>query len=260
MIQLPKKIKTISEEGDRAIFEISPLYPGYGVTVGNSLRRVLLSSLEGAAITSIKIKGANHEFSTIPGILEDVIEIIMNLKKIRLKIHSDEPVLLSIKVKGEKKVTARDIEINSNVEIVNPDQPIATITDKKTEFEAELSADRGIGYVPVDQRQKEKLSVGMINIDAIYSPVTFVSFKVENIRVGQRTDYNKLVIEVETDGTMLPLETLKKASGILIDQFRVISGEEVEGVLEETGGKMNNIEAEEEEVTVKKSSKSKKDK
>lgn len=223
MFQLPTEPKVISKNGNQTIFEISPLYPGYGMTIGNTLRRVLISSLGGAAITSVKIKGIDHEFSAIPGVLEDVIEIILNLKKIRLKLFKDEPVILTLNVKSEKEITAGDISENADVEIVNKDQHIATITDKKTTFEMEITVEKGIGYVPADQRQKEKLSVGKIAIDGIFTPIKNVNFTVENIRVGQRTDYNKVVLDVETDGTITPEEALKQASQILIDHFAIVN-------------------------------------
>src|SRR3989344_5211792 len=171
MVQLPEQIKILKKEGGRATFEISPLMPGYGATIANPLRRVLLSSLEGVAVTSIKIKGVDHEFTTVPGVLEDVIQIILNVKRIRFKLFSDGPVKISLHVKGDKEVTAADIKTTSDVEVINPDQHIATLTDKKADFEVELDIERGIGYVPVEQRQKDKLAIGMIAIDAIFSPV-----------------------------------------------------------------------------------------
>jgi DNA-directed RNA polymerase subunit alpha len=227
MIQLPTEPKLISKEGNLGVFEISPLYPGYGMTIGNTLRRVLLSSLEGASITSVKIKGVDHEFSTISGVLEDVVDIILNLKKVRLKMFKDEPVTLTLNVKGEKEITAADIKATADVEVVNPSQHIASITDKKTEFDAEITVEKGTGYVPVEQRQKEKLSIGKIAIDGIFTPIKGVNFTVENIRVGQRTDYNKVLLEVETDGSMSPEIALKNACQILIDHFNIINGVEV---------------------------------
>lgn len=223
MIQTPEQVKVIAKEGSRATFEIGPLMPGYGATIANPLRRVLLSSLEGAAITSIKIKGVDHEFSSISGVLEDVIEIILNIKKIKFKLHTDGPVKLMIDVKGDKVVTAADIKANADVEVVNPEQHIATITDKKVEFSVELDVEKGVGYVPVEQRQKEKLAIGVIAIDAIFSPVRLVNFKIEEVRVGQRIDFNKITMEIETDGSIEPEAALKKASEILIDHFRVVN-------------------------------------
>ena len=227
MIQLPAEPKLITKTGHKAVFELGPLYPGYGITIGNSLRRVLISSLDGAAITSIRIKGVDHEFSSIEGVLEDVIEIILNLKKVRFKLFKDEPVTLMLNAKGEKKITAGDIDATADVEVVNKDQHIATITNKKTELEMEITVEKGLGYVPAEQRQKEKLSVGKIAIDGIFTPVKNVNFTIENIRVGHRTDYNKVLIDIETDGTVSPEEALKKASQILIDHFSIINKIEV---------------------------------
>lgn len=223
MIQLPVEPKSISKKENRSVFEISPLYPGYGMTIGNSLRRVLLSSLEGAAITSVKIKGVDHEFSAMTGIQEDVVDIILNLKKVRFKLFKDEPVTLTLDAKGERVVTASDIKVTADVELVNPDQHIITITDKKTEFELELTVEKGIGYVPVEQRQKEKLSIGKIAIDGIFTPIKAVNFTVENIRVGQRTDYNKILLDVETDGSISPEQALRNACQILIDHFNIVN-------------------------------------
>ena len=225
MIQLPEKLSVLSEEGNKMTFELSPLYPGYGVTVGNALRRVLLSSISGSAITSVKIKGVSHEFSSIEGVLENVIEIIMNVKKIRLKSYSDEPVTMELKVSGEKEAKAKDIKAPSGVEIINKDQLIATLTDKKAELEIELTVERGIGYVPIEQRQKEKISVGTIAIDALFSPVINANFTVENIRVGQRTDYNKLIFEIETDGIISPREAVSQGLDILAKHLEIIGRE-----------------------------------
>lgn len=222
-MQLPE-IKITQKEGSRATFEISPLMPGYGPTIGNSLRRVLLSSMEGAAVTSIKIKGVNHEFSNIPGVLEDVIQIILNVKKLRFRIFSQEPVRVTIEAKGEREVTGKEIKLTSDVELINPDQSIATITDKKTELSMELVIEKGVGYTPVEQRQKEKLPIGVIAVDAIFSPIRLVNSMVENVRVGQRIDYNKVIIDIETDGSVEPETVLKKSAEILIEQFTTIAG------------------------------------
>ena len=228
MLQIPEQIKVLSKEGSKATFEISPLMPGYGATIANPLRRGLLSSLEGAAITSVKIKGVDHEFSSIPGILEDVIEVILNIKKVRFKLHTDGPVKVTLNVKGERAVTAADIKLSSDVELINEDQHIATITDKKIELNMELEIEKGVGYVPVEQRQKEKLAIGVIAVDAIFSPVNLVNFSIENVRVGQRIDFNKITMEVETDGSIQPEEALKRASEILVDHFKLISEVKVE--------------------------------
>src|SRR3990167_8717907 len=237
MIQIPEQVKVLSKEGSKTTFEISPLMPGYGATIANPLRRVLLSSLEGSAITSVKIKGVDHEFSSMPGVLEDVIEIILNIKKIRCKLHGDGPVKLTLNVKGEREITAKDIQTTSDIEVINLDQHIATITDKKTEFSMEIDVEKGIGYVPVEQRQKEKLAIGVIAVDAVFSPVRLVNFKIEDVRVGQRIDFNKITMEVETDGSLEPEAALKKASEILIDQFRVVSEVVVPEVVEKKSAK-----------------------
>lgn len=206
-------------------FAIEPLYPGYGMTLGNSLRRVLLSSLPGAAITAVKIDGVAHEFSTIPGVREDVVEIILNLKLVRLRIHDEESVTLLLQKTGEGEIKAGDIKTPSNVEILNPELVLAHLTGAKTKLSLEIRAELGRGYVPVEKRESEKLEVGMIAIDALFTPVTKVRYTVENTRVGQMTDLDRLVIEVGTDGTIGPEEALKQASAILIDHFQVFSGE-----------------------------------
>lgn len=227
MIQLPDAVKVVSKEGSKAVFEIGPLAPGYGATVANPLRRVLLSSLEGAAITSIKITGVDHEFSAIEGVMEDVIQIILNLKKVRVRSFSNDPVTLKLLVKGEQAVTAEDIQTTADVELINPEQHIATLSDKKASLEMELTVEKGRGYVSVEQRQKEKLPIGVIAIDAIYSPVRMVNFTVDDVRVGQRIDFNKVVMEVETDGSIQPEHAVKEAAIILKDHFELVSQIEV---------------------------------
>ena len=227
MLQLPEQIKVVSREGNKGVFEISPLMPGFGATIANPLRRVLLSSLDGASITSVKIKGVDHEFSSMPGALEDVIEIIQNVKKIRFRLIGDGPVKLFLVVKGDKEVKAEDIKLTSDVELINGDQHIVTLTDKKAEFSMELDIEKGVGYVPVEHRQKEKLAIGVIAVDAIFSPIKLVNFKVENTRVGQKIDYNKITMEIETDGSIQPEEAMKKAAEILVDHFKLISGVEI---------------------------------
>lgn len=222
-ISLPKTPKIIEQKGNWARFEISECFPGYGLTLGNALRRVLLSSLEGAAITAVKIKGVQHEFSTITHVMEDVIEIILNLKQVRLKSFNPEPVKLSLKAKGEKKVVAGDIKATSDIEIINKDAHIATLTSKKGELEMELVIEQGLGYVPTEQKRGNKLPIGTIAIDAIFSPIKKVNYKVENMRVGDRTDYNKLVFEIETDGTISPQDAFGKATKILVDHFTTLS-------------------------------------
>jgi len=218
----PIKPKIIKETETEGVFEIENLYTGYGLTIGNALRRILLSSLRGAAITMVKIKGVHHEFSVIDGVLEDVIQIILNLKKIRVKVFSPGPHTLTLRKKGEGEIFAKDIEKNSNVEIVTPDVPIATLTDKKAELEMVLTVEEGIGYVPAELRQKEKLPIGTISLDALFTPIKKVNYEVENMRVGERTDYNRLRIYIETDGTILPRIALKQAAEILQEHFKII--------------------------------------
>ncbi len=226
MINLPLAPKVTKKEKNKAIFEVQGLYPGYGVTIGNSLRRVLLSSLEGVAVTEVKIKGASHEFSTIPGILEDVIIIILRLKNLRFKIHEGETQKVELSVKGENNVTGADFKLSPQVELANPELHIATITDKKTEFNLELTLEKGIGYEPKDQRKIKKgtsqSEIGLILMDAIFTPIKNVNFQVENMRVGDRTDFDKLSLEIETDGTITPEEAFHKASELLIKHFTII--------------------------------------
>ena len=224
-------------------FEILGCHPGYGTTLGNALRRVILSSLSGAAARSVKIKGVSHEFSTIDGVMEDVVQIILNLKQVRFKMHGDEEnevVTVSLKHKGEGVVTAASIKTSSNVEIVNPNQVIATVTDKKTELDMEIEVDRGLGYVPVESRERDdEREIGVIAIDAIYTPVKRVNYEVENMRVGKRTDYDKITLEIVTDGSVSPTEAFEKSVAILVGQFTSLAemGKENEApvaVLEES--------------------------
>lgn len=224
MILLPKQPKIIEKGENWAKFEIESLYPGYGTTIGNSLRRVLISSLPGAAITQVKIKGVQHEFSTIPGVLEDVITIAMNLRQLRFKIFTDEPQKATLKIKGEKKIKGSDFECPSQIELINKDQHIATLTDKKSDFEIEIQVEKGIGYEPAEERKSQKkIEIGVISIDAIYTPIERVSFKVENMRVGERTDFDRLYLEIRTDGTISPEDALVQSSNILVEHFSLFS-------------------------------------
>lgn len=221
------QIKKISEDAREGVFEIEGLYTGYGITLGNALRRALLSSLPGAAITMVKVKGVGHEFTTIPNVLEDMVEIGMNLKKIRFRVHSDEPQVLTLRVKGEQAVTAGDIEGNANVEIATPDAHIATLSAKAAELDMEITVERGLGYVPVEARKMDKLPIGVVALDAIFTPVIKVSFTVENMRVGERTDYNRVRLAITTDGTLTPSEALQKSGVILQEHFAKIGQIEV---------------------------------
>lgn len=223
MIPLPSKPKISKQDGNTAFFEIEGLYPGYGVTIGNAMRRVLLSSLEGAAITQVKIKGAPHEFSTLSGVFEDVIMIILNLKKINFKNYSDEPQTIILKTKGEKEVQAKDFKITAQLKLANPEAHIATLTKSSSELEIEAVVEKGIGYQPLEKREGGKLEVGVFPMDAIFTPVRKVNSTVENMRVGKRTDYDKVILEIETNGVITPEEAFKKSSDILISHFSLLA-------------------------------------
>lgn len=223
MISLPEKIKIIEKKDNLARFQIEALYPGYGVTIGNGLRRVLLSSLPGAAVTQVKIRGISHEFSTIPGVLEDVVSILLNLKQLRFKIYSDEPQRATLSIKGEKKVKGSDFKLPVQLDLINKDAFIATLTDKKAELEMEILVEKGFGYEPVEWRKKEKLEIGEIPLDAIFTPVRKVSFHIENVMVEERTDFDCLKIEIETDGTITPEQALFQASEILVKHFSLLT-------------------------------------
>lgn len=227
IITLPKPPKLIKKEGNLGIFEIDDIYPGYGVTLANALRRVMLSSLQGAAVTSAKIRNVAHEFSTLPHVKEDIVEIILNLKQLRFKLFGDEPVKVTISAKGERSVVASDIKPNSQIEVINKNASIATLTNKNAELNIELTVEKGLGYLTIEQQAKGKKETGVIAIDAIFSPVRKVGYEVENARVGQRTDYNKIIFEIETDGSIDPEDALSQSAEILIKQFeaiRLISG------------------------------------
>jgi DNA-directed RNA polymerase subunit alpha len=201
---------------------LEPLYPGYGVTIGNAMRRVLLSSMPGAAITAVKIKYADHEFSTIANVKEDLIQIILNLKLLRLKSFSAEPVRLFLKEKGEKNVTAASFKETDQVQIINKDLHIATLDNKNADFEMEIIVEQGLGYLPVEARENHKMEIGMIVVDAIFTPIKSVHFDVSNVRVGQLTNYDKLELFMETDGTLTGAEATDIAAHILVDHFTMM--------------------------------------
>ncbi len=227
MISLPNQPKIIEDKDNKAVFEVSACYPGYGITLGNSMRRVLLSSLPGAAITGIKIKGAEHEFSTLPHVMEDVVQIILNLKQVNFKLNVDfdpeKKFKAELKIKGEKEVTAKDIKTSSELEIVNPDQYLATLTDKKAELNMEIDVECDLGYSAVEERKKGKVEIGYIAVDAMFSPVKKVNYQVENMRVGERTDYDKITFSVETNGTIDPQYAFLKAAQILVKHYQVLT-------------------------------------
>ncbi|MDP9249325.1 MAG: DNA-directed RNA polymerase subunit alpha [bacterium] len=218
---MPSKPRVVLEEGNKGVFEIDGLYPGYGHTLGNSLRRIILSSLPGASITSIKIEGVTHEFQTMDGIKEDVIVVILNLKKLRFKMLSDEPQLVTLSVKGPKEVLAGDIKAGGQVEILNPEMHIAEVTGK-INLNIEMKIEKGLGFVPKDVFQKDKVDVGTIAVDAIFTPIRRVSYEVENMRVGDRTNHNRLRMVIETDGTLSPREALSNSIAIMINQLKAI--------------------------------------
>ena len=231
-ISLPQSPKLLRTEENAGEFIIDGCYPGYGTTLGNALRRVLLSSLGGAAITSFKVKGISHEFSTIDGIMEDAVQIMLNLKKVRFRIEGDEPVKVSLKCTKEGEVTAKEIKCSTGTEVISKDQVIATVTSKKAGIEMEMEVGKGIGYVPVEQREGEEREIGVIAIDAVYTPVRRVNYDVKNMRVGKRTDYERITLEIITDGSISPQEAFEKANKILVDQFSALfavsEGEEKE--------------------------------
>jgi len=232
-ILLPSNIKlTPGEDARKAVLSIEPCWHGYGTTLGNALRRVMLSSLPGAAVTAVKIKGASHEFQGVDGVQEDVLELTLNLKALRLRMYTDEPVRLTLSVKGERVVTAKDIQASSDVEIVNPELHIATLTDKKAELEMEIFVSRGRGYEPVEARVNQKNELGVIAIDSVFSPVREVGFRVENVRVGQITNFDKVILTIETDGTIEPAEAVNSSLSILLDHFNLLK-EQMAGMVEE---------------------------
>ncbi len=241
-ILLPSKPKVISEEGESGVFEIEGLYPGYGHTLGNSLRRIILSSLPGVAITSVKITGVSHEFSVLEGVKEDVITMLLNLKKIRMRFSTDEPQTLYLKVKGpstqteEKIVRASDLEVPGQVEILTPNEVIATIIGKNTVLDMEIKAEKGLGFMPKEMIEKSRVDIGTIALDGIFTPIRRASYEVENMRVGDRTDFNKLRMSIETDGTVSPSFALSSAIEIMINQLKAIVGfREDEPVVEGKG-------------------------
>jgi len=225
-IKLPQSPKIIKKADQPTIIQIDGCYPGYGVTLANSLRRVLLSSLPGVAITGFKIKGVNHEFSTIPYVAEDVIKLGLSLKKVCFSSQEnlfEKTAQATLKVKGEKEVKAGDIKTPAGIEVVNKDLRIATLTDKKAELEMEFFISGGHGYERAEEREKEKLPIGTIALDAIYSPVIRVSYKVEDMRIGERTDFNRIILEITTDGSIKPEDAFTRASDILAKHFDLLS-------------------------------------
>lgn len=223
-VTLPSKPRVVSEEEFQGVYEIDGLFPGYGHTLGNSLRRIILASLPGATITQVKIEGVPHEFATIAGVKEDVITILLNLKRVRFKLHGEGPIKVTLKQSSVGVVTAKDMVVPSQIEILSPDQPIAEITAKGTTLEMEITIERGLGYVPREIHQRDKVEIGTIALDAVFTPIRRANYEVENMRVGDRTDYNRLRMAIETDGTITPREALEQSIEIMIHQLKAIIG------------------------------------
>ncbi len=220
-IPLPKKIEFIKgDEPHQGLIVIEPCFPGYGITLGNSLRRVLLSSLPGAAVVGVKIKGVDHEFSAIPHLKEDILEFILKIKQIRFKIHSDETVKLELSVHGKKEIKASDIKKNSLAEVVNPELVLGNITDMAGSVEMEIFVEKGMGYEMVENREKREKEIGLIEIDSIFSPVIKAGIKVDNVRVGKLTNFDKLILDIKTDGSITPETAFNESVKILIEQYK----------------------------------------
>lgn len=255
---LPSKVEfEASAAPNSAQVVITPCYHGYGTTLGNALRRVLLSSLPGSAVEWFKVKGVQHEFSTIEGVKEDVVEIMLNLKQLAVKIYSDEMVVLNIVKKGPGPITAGDIEANSNVEVINKDLVICTLT-KNRALEMEIAVGRGRGYKPVEEKDRQNHDLGTILTDSVYSPVKDVGYNVEYTRVGDITNYEKLTLNIETNGTISPREAMEQATQILMDHFTIVlsksrQGEESEATLPSSEAELSSVDESEQSVSEEKS-------
>ena len=224
-ITLPTKPQTVSEEGFKGTYSIENLYPGYGHTLGNSLRRIILSSIPGVAVATVKIDGVPHEFSTLDGVSEDVITILLNLKKCVFRLQGVDEAEVKLSVSGVKSYTAQDIVAPSEVEVVSQDAHILTATDKKASFEVVVTLKRGIGYVSKENMYDGKVPVGTIVLDSSFTPIRRASYEVENMRVGDRTDFNRINFSIETDGTLTPREVLDQAVEIMIEQLQAMAPE-----------------------------------
>lgn len=247
------KINEVSRDGYSAQFEIEPLSPGYGVTIANSLRRILIASLPGAAVTSVRIEGATHEFASLEGVNEDVVEIILNLKSLNLKVQSETPIILTLDKKGPGVVTAADFKANADVEIMNPDLVIATL-DKKGKLALEITCERGRGYVTTEMRREEKLPLGTIAIDSIFTPIKKVHYQVDNTRVGRMTNFDKVTLDIATDGSLEPTQALQMAASILIEHLAVIAGQDSPAERQtesESVATVETVEIESEAIVVK---------
>ncbi|MBI5370250.1 DNA-directed RNA polymerase subunit alpha [Candidatus Uhrbacteria bacterium] len=228
-ILLPSHISY--EQGQRpneGVLIVEPCFHGYGTTIGNALRRVLLSSLPGAAVTAVKIKGVNHEFQAIDNVKEDALEIILNLKLLRLKCFSDEPVVLKLSASGERAITAADIEANADVEIINSELHLLTLTDNKAKLDMEITVRKGRGYSSTEERTGQASELGTIAIDSLFSPVRNVGYRVEDTRVGEITNYDKLIMTIETDGTISPQKAVEQSAKLLIEHFSLLTQKSTE--------------------------------
>jgi DNA-directed RNA polymerase subunit alpha len=250
-IILPSKLSIVSEVDTKGVYEIDGLYPGYGHTLGNSLRRIILSSLTGAAITSIKIEGVDHEFSVMDGLKEDIVTILLRLKQVRFKLNTDEPQVVKLEVKGPKQITASDIKVTGQVEVLNSDLYIAEVTGKNT-LSIEMTVEKGLGFMPKDMHQKSKNEVGVISLDAIFTPIRRVSYEVENMRVGDKTNHNRLRIAIETDGTLTPREALERSITIMVEQLQSIIGFTISERSNVNNKKIDSEESKEEDQTQEK--------
>ncbi|HUY62824.1 MAG TPA: DNA-directed RNA polymerase subunit alpha [Candidatus Paceibacterota bacterium] len=241
-ITLPSKPRVVSEEGMQGTFEIDSLYPGYGHTLGNSLRRIILSSLPGATVTRVKVEGASHEFAALDGMRETVMEMLLNLKRVHFVLHGDEPQTIALSAKGAKEVTAKDFKLPTQIEIMNPEQHIADLSGKAS-LELEATIERGLGYVPREVLTKEKVDIGTIALDATFTPIRRVNYEVENMRVGDRTDFNRLRIFIETNGTLSPRQALEESIEIMIHQLKAVIGfqESAAGASGEAGTEEESI-------------------
>ncbi len=225
MIHTPGVVNVTEHSATSATFSIEPLHSGYGMTLGNSLRRVALSSISGAAITGVKFDGASHEFTTLPNVKEDVVEIILNLKGVRFRVFGDDTQAIRLTKKGKGTITAKDIAVNADVEVVNPDHVIATIDDDKGNIALDITVEVGRGYRTVEEVSSQKTATDTVAVDAIFSPVMRVRYKVENTRVGQMTDLDKLVITIDTDGSISPNDAFEEAAAILVNQYTALAGQ-----------------------------------
>lgn len=221
-VVLPSFTRVISEDGAKGVYEITNLYPGYGNTLGNSIRRILLSSIPGAAVTNVKINGINHEFSALPGMKEDTVKLLLNLKQLRFKLYGDEPQVAVLEAKGQKDVVGKDVKCPTQLEVVNKDHHILSLTDKNAKISMELTVERGIGFVPSEELAVGKVAVGDLVLDAIFTPIRRVNYEIENMRVGDRTDYNLLRVIIETDGSISPRDAFKTAVSIMKKQIENI--------------------------------------